>query len=262
MRRDFNLPARSRKVFLNAEKFSRASDAALRGKFNLTRVPAPNRLPAASPRERVVPNVFPKKMDAADKISGSFPGQISEWWNALGFAAQVFYAIGGIALIIVVVQALLTLLGGDVDADAGAAGDFPHGGDAGLISVRTTTAFFMGFGLCGGVLLEAGKPLWQALGGGFITGLIFLFVIFALMKMLFNLRSRGNIRLESAKNSTGTVYVGIPADGASGGQIEVMISGRLMTFPAITRCGKNLPAGTLVRIADVLPNNIFIVEAV
>lgn len=188
-------------------------------------------------------------------LAASFPEQIAAWWQSLEISAQIFYVLGGAALVVVVVQALLTLFGGDSAPD-----DAFEDGGVGLISVRTTTAFFMGFGLCGGQLLEAGTPLLWTLCGSVGTGVVFLLLIFAVMKMLHKMRSSGNIRLESAKNSTGTVYVGIPAGGKSGGQIEVMISGRVMTFPAVTKSEKNLPAGTLVRIVEILPNNHFVVE--
>lgn len=198
----------------------------------------------------------------------SFVEIVSAWWNALGIDAQIFFAVGGIALAVVLIQALLTLIGtgefgGDADADVPAgdlSSDAPHDPGLGLISVRTLTAFFMGFGLTGGVILEAGQSLFYAICGGAFVGFLFLLIIWKIMQMLYGLRASGNIDPASAKGKTGTVYVAIPPNGAAGGQVETLVSGRVMTFPAITKSAEKIPAGTLVRVIETLPQNILVVE--
>lgn len=198
-------------------------------------------------------------------LLASLSESVPAWWNALGWDVQIFYAVGGIAFAVVIIQALAALIGmgdagGDIPDDIAPDGDLSHDAGLGLISVRTLTAFFMGFGLTGGVLLENNHAFPWAIGGAVLVGAGFMFLIFWIMKMLYGLRAAGNINLQSAKEKTGTVYVALPPNRLSGGQVEVLVSGRLMTLPAITASPEKIPAGTLVRIVEILPPNILVVE--
>lgn len=198
-------------------------------------------------------------------LFASLSESLSAWWNVLNWDIQIFYAVGGIAFVVVVIQALLSLIGG-ADADADLPGDITTDGDLshdaglGLISVRTLTAFFMGFGLTGGTILENGYAFPWAIAGAVLVGFAFMLIIFWVMKLLYSLRASGNIRPDSALGATGTVYVAVPPNRVAGGQVEVLVSGRLMTLPAVTTDTEKIPAGTLVRVAEVLPSNILLVE--
>ncbi len=197
-------------------------------------------------------------------LFASLTERVPAWWNALNWDIQIFYAVGGIAFLIVIIQALLTLIGlgdgADLPDDIAPDGDVSHDLGLGLISVRTLTAFFMGFGLTGGLMLENGHTFPWALGAAALVGFAFMLVIFWIMKMLYGLRASGNIQPASAKGSTGTVYVALPPNRVAGGQVELLVSGRLMTLPAITSSADKIPAGTLVRVLEVLPSNILLVE--
>ena len=195
----------------------------------------------------------------------NFFANVAVWWENMNWDTQLLYAIGGIALAVVCLQALASLIfGGDAGADGADfdIGDSPHDAGLGLISVRTVTAFFMGFGLGGGAILDAGHGLSLALGGGFGIGSVCTVVIFYIMKFLYSLRSSGTLKMESAIGATGTVYVPIPPRGQAGGQIEIMLQGRLMTVPAVANLEEKIPAGTPIRIAGMGPGNAYRVEKI
>lgn len=187
-------------------------------------------------------------------------------WNELHLFSKIFYTVGGIALCIVFIQSVLTLVGiGDADADVPADADLSgvdavHDAGLGLISVRTLTAFFMGFGLGAGAIFDKTESFVTALAGGFAIGFVLMFLIFKIMKMFYSLRAAGNIEPKNAVGSTGTVYVAIPPNNAAGGQVEVTVSGRVMTFYAVSKSSEKIPAGTLVKIVEVLPSNLMVVE--
>lgn len=198
-------------------------------------------------------------------LFASLMESIPAWWEALNWNVQIFYGVGGIALVIIIVQAIMTLIGigdigGDLPDDIVPDGEISHDIGLGLISVRTLTAFFMGFGLTGGLLLENGHAFPWAIGGAALVGVVFMMLIFWIMKMLYGLRASGNVNPASAKGTTGTVYVALPPNRLAGGQVELLVGGRLMTFSAITASADKIPAGTLVRVVDVLPSNILLVE--
>lgn len=191
-----------------------------------------------------------------------FIDRITDAWNATPLFSQIFYAVGGIALCVVFVQAIITLVGfGDIDADTPDGGaDVPHDAGLGLISVRTLTGFFMGFGLCAGAVFDATRSFPAAVGAGFCAGAVLTFIIFKIMKMLYGLSNVGNVDPKSATGAKATVYVAIPPNNAEGGQVEVTVSGRVMTFRAISKSSEKIPSGTLVEIVEVLPSNVMVVE--
>ena len=59
-------------------------------------------------------------------LFASLSESLSAWWNALNWDIQIFYAVGGIAFVVVVIQALLSLAGA---GDADFPGDITPDGD-------------------------------------------------------------------------------------------------------------------------------------
>lgn len=145
--------------------------------------------------------------------------------NSLLIERQIFYAIGLFSLAVLLIQILLTLVGLDHHGDADLSGHGDHDSAMGLLTVRTVTAFFVGFG-------------WT----GVITGTAFLLTAAFRIRNLLRLQSSGgNVDYNNAVGSVGTVYTTIPAAEAGGGQLELTIQGRLMMAEAYTKAGWNLP---------------------
>ncbi len=189
---------------------------------------------------------------------------ISNWWAALDWSFRLFYTIGFIALGVIVIQALLLLIGvggADID-DVDFSGDGAHDTGMGLVSVRTVTAFFLGFGWGGLAALSNGFQFTIAVVAGLALGFVFMVIMFYLMKLLHNLKSSGTVSLDKAIGQVGTVYVTIPAKGQGSGQIEVMIQGRLMTLTACSNDAVSISPQQKVKIVNMLDGNTFIVEKV
>ena len=80
--------------------------------------------------------------------------ELNTWWDGLALIAKVFYTIGIFSTAVLGVQTFLTLIGLDgddaVDAadamDGGEISDEVGDGDLQFLSVRTITAFLVGFG--------------------------------------------------------------------------------------------------------------------
>src|SRR5213595_3214852 len=115
---------------------------------------------------------------------------MTDWWNSLLIEKQVFYAIGLFSLAVLLLQILLTLAGvGHHDADFSGHGD--HDTGMGLLTVRTVTAFFVGFGWTGAIMLNRGYLVLAAIIAGAVTGAAFLFATWFLIHNLLRLQSSG-----------------------------------------------------------------------
>lgn len=185
---------------------------------------------------------------------------MTDWWNSLLIEKQIFYAIGLFSLAVLLLQILLTLVGvGHHDSDFSGHGD--HDTGIGLLTVRTVTAFFVGFGWTGVIMLNRGYSMTAAIAAGTATGVVFLLTTAFLIRNLLRLQSGGgNVDYNNAIGSVGTVYVTIPAAEAGGGQIELTIQGRLMMAEAYTKAARNLLPSSKARVVGLIGRSTLLVE--
>ena len=180
------------------------------------------------------------------------------WWVRLSAAQQFFYSIGIIAGIVTVVMAILALIGLDHhDVDVAHA---DHLEGSSLLSVKPITGFFLGFGWGGGIALEAGLSLTLASLVAVGGGAALMVALGWLIRAIYSMRSDGTRRIDDAIGAIGTVYVTLPPNRASGGQINVTVSGRLETIPALNAALRAVPGGEKVKVVGVVDSNTLLVE--
>jgi hypothetical protein len=185
---------------------------------------------------------------------------MNDWWNSLLIEKQIFYAIGLFSLAVLLLQILLTLVGvGHHDADFSGHGD--HDTGIGLLTVRTVTAFFVGFGWTGAIMLNRGHSMPAAILAGAGVGAAFLLTTGFLIRNLLRLQSGGgNVDYNNAVGLVGTVYTTVPAAEAGGGQIELMIQGRLMMAEAYTKAEWNLKPNSKAKVVALIGQSTLLVE--
>jgi len=136
--------------------------------------------------------------------------------------------------------------------------DGDHGdGDGGLsmLSIRTITAFLVGFGWIGAACLSSGMGIILTLiiGGG--VGLILMFMVFSIMRFFYNMQEEGTLDYHNAVGQIATVYLPIPANGTAPGQVEVMIQGRLQVVRAFTSKPDRIENRMSVLVIDLNEDN-------
>jgi hypothetical protein len=185
---------------------------------------------------------------------------MTDWWNSLLIEKQIFYAIGLFSLAVLLLQILLTLVGvGHHDADFSGHGE--HDTGIGLLTVRTVTAFFVGFGWTGAIMLNRGYSMAAAILAGAGVGAVFLLTTGLLIRNLLRLQSGGgNVDYNNAIGLVGTVYTTVPAAEAGGGQIELMIQGRLMMAEAYTKAAWNLKPNSKAKVVALIGRSTLLVE--
>ncbi len=169
---------------------------------------------------------------------------MTDWWNALGSAGQVFACIAIPATVMLLVQMVLTLLGmgGDADADAdtevddvddGFDGDVLDGGLR-LFTLRGFVAFFSVLGWTGTICCGSELSLPLSIAISTAAGALAMFLIAALMKWLMGLEYDGTEDIRDALGVSGTVYLRIPPARTGKGKINAIIQGKLCEKFAIT----------------------------
>jgi len=175
---------------------------------------------------------------------------------------QIFWAIGILGLVLVILQAVFTLVvghHGDANTD-GSVDGHSHPGWSTYLSLRSISATLLGFGFGGAYLDRIGVALGIAALGGLCLGLLIGAGYVALIGSFNRFQSGGSMfQLVDALSHTGTVYLPIPGQMAGPGEIQVAFGGRLHNVVAFT-AGPVLPVGTFVRVVGLQGENALTVE--
>lgn len=190
-----------------------------------------------------------------------------DWWLALATPDQVFWGIALVTSAVLALQLLMLVLGfdGDLDADVDVGfddldADVDHGDGGGILSVRTVTAFFTGFGWGGVVALDAGLSLTVTLVVATVSGGVLMASVYGLMQALYSLRYSGTLDYRNAVGTRASVYLPIPPQMGGTGQVSVPLQGRLMTVKAMTRSKERLPNRLPVKVVDLVDASTLLVE--
>jgi membrane protein implicated in regulation of membrane protease activity len=192
---------------------------------------------------------------------------MTDWWHALTPELKVFYGIGLISLMVVVVQMLMTLVGFDTDGLDGGfdmdIGEVDASTGIGLFSSQTLGAFFLGFGWMGAAAISNGASVMVGVLLAALCGVGAMFAMFYMIKSLLRLQSRGNLDYSTVIGQEGTVYVTLPGnDQDGGGQIQILIQGRLTTARARKISEGSVPPGQRVRVTAINGPASFVVETI
>jgi len=190
---------------------------------------------------------------------------LEEWWQPLHNAEKVFWAIALIFSVLFLIQFVLSIIGLDFDTDA----DLDIGTDMSLstdidpgfsvFSVRGIIAFFTFFGWTGVLVLNSGGATWLALTLAFAAGTTAMLMVAYMMYQLYKLGETGTFNLKKTILKNGEVYIPIPANKNGQGKIHMKISGAIKELDAVTD-GDAIPTGTMIKVIEVLNNNILLVE--
>lgn len=179
-------------------------------------------------------------------------------------------AVAGTVFFVIRLVMMFAGLGVDGDVDI----DVDHGGlDAGadphhsteifkILSIQSIAAFLMGFGWGGlGGLKGAGWEFGTSLGAALLGGIIMVWLLTWLLKLVHDLQTSGTVSIQSAIGAEGDVYVTVPQRGNGMGQVRVIVSDRQRIYNAVSEADP-LPTNTRVRVTRVNEDNTLTVSPV
>ena len=196
-----------------------------------------------------------------------------QWWDGLTLLQQIFGYVAIPATVILVVQTILVLFGlgnhdMDVsghDVDLGGHGDGHIDGQDGhdgagdglaLFSIRGIVAFFSVGGWTGIVMAQLTNPAITILVA-LAAGCAALYVVALIFHWANKLQDSGNLSLTNAVGKTAKVYLTIPKHGA--GKVTLTFQGRFNECSAITKAGRDIKTGEMVRVVGLVDENTLIV---
>lgn len=163
--------------------------------------------------------------------------------------------VGGVLLIL---QMLMALFGGDGDLDGDTPDDF---GDGPGIGFRTVVAFITFFGIAGMAARAQGFGPTVTLLLAVVAGGVAFWLVGLLMYQLYRLRSSGTVDINNAVGIEAKVYLSVPADSSGEGRVTVPVQGRKQQYKAITK-GPEIATGQLCRVVAVHASDTLEVESI
>lgn len=209
---------------------------------------------------------------------------MAEWWQALTTLQHIFLYTAIPFTLVLIIQAILTIigLGGDHDAsfdshdigghDMGADGhvdahiDGHAGHEAGsedvggfqFFTVRGIVAFFCVFGWTGYALDHPSLGIAATLLISTAAGLLAMLVIGLMFYAVRRMQSSGNIRYGNAIGRSAEVYIPVPAKRGGKGKVMVEIQERLVEAEAVTDEEEKLKTGETVTVIGNIGNTLII----
>lgn len=172
-------------------------------------------------------------------------------WTSLTTMEMVYYAIAAISTLVAACLGLGMLLGLGLDGIGFDLGDISTGDGGGWFSMYTIVGFFLGIGWGGIWGLELGWGAANVLMISLGCGLGMFVIIAVMMRIVAGMCSDGTLRYETLVGLQGKVYVTIPPDGKTGGQVQVFHPGQLVFMSAIQKGKEPLPAGTPITVISI-----------
>ena len=192
------------------------------------------------------------------------------WWESLSGIYRFFWTTSVISSVVFIVMVILSILGSDSDADADA--DFDADGDAGgdadmgggmmsyILSFKTLMAFLLGASWTGLSALYQGWSIFAIALVSVLSGILMMALMAFLLSMFVKLQHDSTLEMSNTIGASGVAYVTIPANGGTGGQVEILVNNSYKTFEAITDEATPIATEEPIVVADLLEGNVLLVR--
>lgn len=156
---------------------------------------------------------------------------------------------GGVLFILMFIMSIVGI-GHDAECDC----EVHDGGigEVSIISIKGIIAFITFYGLSGICFKVPGWGGWII---SVISGVVMMFVTAAVIALIVKLQHSGNVAPESLVGCAGKVYLSIPGEGKSGGQVSVTLPGSTRVVAAVA--DEALETGAAVVVEQYLGEDLY-----
>lgn len=183
---------------------------------------------------------------------------MTEWFSNLEFLPKIYWLVAIIGSLIFSVVMVMAFAGGDTDVDADIDADLEAGFQ--FISFKNLVGFFTIFGWSGIACIDAGLSAPLTIVISILSGLLMMVIMAALFFFISKLSDSGTLNYKNALDAVGEVYLPIGSDRSKMGKVTVSVQGSMRELDALTDSISDLKTGTIIKVVDITPNGILIVD--
>lgn len=185
-----------------------------------------------------------------------------EWFNELSSFQKMYWVVTIAATLLFIFVLITTFIGADTDdvGDVDAEIDADTGAGFQFFTFKNMVAFFTIFGWSGIASIDAGNSKIVTLFISIFCGLLMMTVMAALFYYISKLTDSGTLKMENALNAIGEVYLTVGANKSKIGKVHVKVQNSLRELEALTNYDTDLPQGTVIKVIEVTPNGLLIIE--
>ncbi len=187
---------------------------------------------------------------------------MQEWWDTINTLEQVYWIIALVSTVLLLVIVVMTFIGGtdadmghvdvDVDADTGIGFQF--------FTLKNLVGFLTMFAWSGLACIRGGQPSFVVLLVSIVCGLIMMYLMAQLFKMINKQSESGTLQMKNAIGQVGEVYLTIGKSRSNIGKIQIKVQGSLRELDALTDESTDLVQGNMVKVKSLVSDEILLVE--
>ena len=186
----------------------------------------------------------------------------NDWWSGLSLALKIYWGIAIPFTVFFVLQLILSFVGGDSPDDLpDAEVNADHGIGFQFFTLKNLIGFFTIFGWTGIACIDAGLTVALSILFSVLAGLLMMGIMAGLFYLLMKASADGTMKFEKAIGQVGEVYLTIQSKRSGLGKVQVNVMGSLRTLDAMTDDETDLITGKIVKVSDVVGDNILIVTS-
>ena len=187
---------------------------------------------------------------------------MAEWFSDLSSFDKFYWLITGVSSLFFVFILISTFIGADVEdvGDIDAEIDTDTGVGFQFFTLKNTVAFFAMFGWSGISSINAGNTNTTTIIISVICGLVMMLLVGLLMFYMRKLNDSGTLKMKNALGAIGEVYTTIGAKRSNIGKVQIKVQSSLRDLEALTDHDTDLTQGVVIKVVEVTPNGILIVE--
>jgi hypothetical protein len=187
---------------------------------------------------------------------------LSEWWSGLSVVLKIFWALALPFTAIFILQLILSFFGGEMaddvpDAEVSA----DHGAGFQFFTLKNFIGFFTIFGWAGIAMIDSGASVVSAVAVATIAGALMMAVMAGMFYVLMKAQYDGTMKIEKAVGHTGEVYLTIQSKRGGLGKVQIKVSGAIRTLDALTDDDSDIQTGKIVKVSNIVNENILLVTA-
>lgn len=187
-----------------------------------------------------------------------------EWFSNLDLFSKIYWSIALLGSLIFIITVVITFIGGDSDFEDLGDVDAEVETDSGIgyqfITFKNLVGFFTIFGWSGIACIDSDLSRGLTIIISVVCGLIMMAIMAFMFYNMKKLNDSGTLDFKNALGTVGEVYLTIGAKRSKIGKAHVRVQGALRELEALTDADTDLISGTVIKVKEVTPNGILIVE--